>query len=226
MRLSTYLAAAAALVAFGFLGFRILDLEQRVALLSEQVGAPVSAGTDGGTPTSQPAAGSQRGYEQRIAALEKRLQALSSHSSSRSDSAPEAAPSSLSRDQAILSVVERENTRIREVQLEWHRSRWLETREKQLETFATQLQLSPGQTSELRGAVQSEIDRMVEIMKRPSFAEEPDQVANDWQAILSETDKRAASVLTPEQQQLWLQGRLFERRTLWPWLPEQATAQR
>src|ERR1700742_1036200 len=36
MRLSTYLASAAVLFAFGVVGFRIIDLEQRVALLSSR----------------------------------------------------------------------------------------------------------------------------------------------------------------------------------------------
>jgi hypothetical protein len=61
-------------------------------------------------------------------------------------------------------------------------------------------------------------------MKSPSLAEDPDQVIRDWQSLLAETDKVAGSVLSPEQRDMWKLGRMFERRTYWPWLPEQ-TAQ-
>jgi hypothetical protein len=134
----------------------------------------------------------------------------------------------LRQEQAILSVVERENGRIRDVQLEWHKARWLETRKQQLAAFAFSQKLEPAQSVKLYDAIEGELTGLVEIMKRPSFAEEPDQVANDWLNVLGETDQRAQKLLTPQQYQTWLQGRLFERKVLWPWLPDSPseTAQR
>jgi hypothetical protein len=126
----------------------------------------------------------------------------------------------LKQEQAILSVVERENSRIREVQLEWHKARWLETRKQQLAAFAYSQKLEPAQTTYLYDAVEHELNGLADVMKRPSFVEEPDQAAADWLNILGETDRRAQGVLTPAQYQTWAQGRLFERKVLWPWLPD------
>ena len=124
------------------------------------------------------------------------------------------------QEQTILSVVERENSRIRDVQLEWHRARWLETRDQQLAAFATSMHLQPDQTTALRSVLEHELNEMVSVLKRPGLAEDPDQAAADWQAVLSKTDQRALGVLTPEQQQVWVQVRQFERNVLWPWLPK------
>jgi hypothetical protein len=37
--------------------------------------------------------------------------------------------------------------------------------------------------------------------------------------MLDVTDKAAKRVLNPAQLGAWNQGRAFERRLLWPWLP-------
>ena len=223
MRLTTFITGAALLVCFCFLGFRILDLEQRVALLSEQVGVPeVSSAPRSASGPSSHGTGPAKGYEQRLVTLEKRVDGLASRegTSHANDS------SGLPKEEAILSVIDRENSRIRDVQLEWHRGRWLEGREYQLSVFAQQQQLVPAQRDALRIVLEHEADAMVAVLKKPGLAEDPDQAAADWQAVLRETDTRARSVLTPEQQQAWDMARFFERRVLWPWLPEQATAQR
>lgn len=221
------MAGAAVLTVVGFLGFRILDLEQRVATLSEQLGTPPGATEPAadGHPQAAAAAGMPKGFEQRLAALEKRVEGLSSAiNTRRTQEAVTATSLTVPKEEAILSVVERENSRIREVQLEWHRSRWLESRQQALTVFASQQDLQPAQTSELNRALESEIDRMVELLKRPGISEDPDQVAADWQAALDATDQRAGRVLTSEQRQVWSQVRLFERRVLWPWLPPTQTA--
>ncbi|HET8936950.1 MAG TPA: hypothetical protein VFN67_26085 [Polyangiales bacterium] len=230
MRFRYFLAGAAVLVVLGVLGFRILDLEQRVALLSE---ANKRQDADGSAPTTTQSATSAsnatsatiearlRTIEQRISALENMKQGLATPSGNMSEDR-------LRQEQAILSVVERENGRIRDVQLEWHKARWLETRKQQLAAFAFSQKLEPAQSVKLYDAIEGELTGLVEIMKRPSFAEEPDQVANDWLGILGQTDKRAQELLSPAQYQTWLQGRFFERKVLWPWLPETPpeTAQR
>ena len=230
MRFRYFLAGAAVLVVLGVLGFRILDLEQRVTLLSEankrqeaDSSAPAAAQTaaSGSNATSSTIEARLRTIEQRISALENMKQGLATPSGNMNEDR-------LRQEQAILSVVERENGRIRDVQLEWHKARWLETRKQQLAAFAFSQKLEPAQSVKLYDAIEGELTGLVEIMKRPSFAEEPDQVANDWLNVLGETDQRAQKLLTPQQYQTWLQGRLFERKVLWPWLPDSPseTAQR
>jgi hypothetical protein len=230
MRFRSFVAGAAVLVVLGVLGFRILDLEQRVALLSE---ANKRQDADNAAPTTaQPASSGSnasnkdiearlRTIEQRISALENMKQGLATPSGNMNEDR-------LRQEQAILSVVERENGRIRDVQLEWHKARWLETRKQQLAAFAFSQKLEPAQSVKLYDAIEGELSGLVDIMKRPSFAEDPDQVANDWLNVLGETDKRAQQLLAPAQYQTWLQGRLFERKVLWPWLPDSPseTAQR
>jgi hypothetical protein len=224
MPFTRFAAVAALIVAFGFLGFRILDLEQRVAQLSEQLG--LAKEPEAGSATTSSTSALPKNYEQRISQLEQQLASITAAISG-PRRAPETVrgPANIDKEQDILSVIERENNRVRDVQLEWHRARWLETRERQLVQFAMQTELEPQQTSKLRDAIEHELDTMVDIMKRPNFADDPDQVAADWAVMLEATDKSAAEILTPEQLRLWGQGRLFERSVLWPWLPPQhATA--
>ena len=69
-------------------------------------------------------------------------------------------------------------------------------------------------------ALENELNGLADVMKRPSFGEEPDQAASDWLNILGDTDRKAQQALSPGQYQTWLQGRFFERKVLWPWLPD------
>jgi hypothetical protein len=228
MRLSTFLAGASGLLVVGLLGFRIVNLEQQVNQLAKQLG-PAPEATGAPAVANAPATVGQttRALEDRVASLEKRLESLSKTRSAPISVAGPGA-NNLQQEEAILSVIERENSRIRDVQLEWHKARWLETRKQQLALFASQLNLQPAQSAELFRALEEELNSMTDVMRRPTFAEEPDQVAADWQKIITETDKRAKATLSPEQFAWWQQGRIFERKTLWPWLPDnsQETAQR
>jgi hypothetical protein len=122
-------------------------------------------------------------------------------------------------DKDVLSIVERENNRIKDVQLEWNRSRWLDTRDAQLLSFSKQYGLTTEQTAGLQKAMQQEIDGMIELLRRPDLLDDPDGTAADWQSKLEATDARAKQLLNPAQLGAWNQGRVFERKLLWPWLP-------
>lgn len=226
MRSVTFVASVGVLVAFGLVGFRLIDLEQRVAMLTahEEHREPESAASAGHpTAASSPPILTKdyearlRAIEQRVANLENFKQGIPMPSGVGEDR--------LKQEQAILSVVERENSRIREVQLEWHKARWLETRKQQLAAFAYSQQLQPAQTTHIYEALERELDGLAEVMKRPTFAEDPDQVASDWLKVLGQTDQQAQEVLSPAQYQTWVQGRLFERKVLWPWLPPDGAQQ-
>jgi hypothetical protein len=222
MRMGTFMAAAALVAIIGFLGFRILDLEQRVAGVTHQLGSAPSepevatSGADAGPhPSSTVVAAG--GYEQRLRALEKRVQEL--QASIKKLDKIGASTDPVQADKEILSVIERESSRLRDVQLEWHRQRWVEARETQLSLFARQFGLSPQQTESLHKVLDHEVDEMVKQLRRPTLLEDPDQGASDWQAMLDETDREAQKILTPAQRAAWDQGRTFERKFLWPWLP-------
>jgi hypothetical protein len=210
--------AAALLVALlAYLGFRIIDLEQRVTALGQAIGTlPEDAATN--RSERRDAGTSNLSYGQRLAVLEKRLDGIQANVRSL-EKATGTGAGSQHADKEILSVVERENSRLRDVQLEWHRSRWLETRETQLMIFARQYRLSGDQVTTLQKSLEQEVDSMVELLRRPTLLEDPDQAASDWQALLDQTDHAAQKVLAPEQMGAWNQARAFERQVLWPWLP-------
>jgi hypothetical protein len=221
MGLRIIIAAALAVALLGFLGFRIFDLEQRVAALSRQLEGSDQAATAATTDTGD-AGVSGLGYEARLAALEKRVDGIRA-TMRRLDKAS-GLPTGLGVggqpvDKEILSVVERENSRLRDVQLEWQRARWLESREASLAIFARHNNLTTEQNASLQQTLEHEVDAMVEVLRRPNLLEDPDQAANDWQALLEATDRTAGQVLTPAQAGQWYTARAFERRVLWPWLP-------
>jgi hypothetical protein len=224
MRYRTLLAGAAAISICTFMGFRIVELERRVDSLSARLGVPHTAGplaaskpSDSGTADH----GRDSDYEQRLTQLEQRLHTLSAwiETDRGSKSAPGASSSNVAAESAILSVVERENSRIRDVQLEWHRSRWLEARQQQLALFANNAKLDARQSALLETEMQRETDDMINLLKRSELAGDPDQAVTDLQAVLKHTDEQAKRILTPQQQQEWTQARLYERKVLWPWLP-------
>jgi hypothetical protein len=211
------MAAAASVAILGYLAFRIVDLEGRVANLTRQLGAapePTPAAQPSHTDVRPSAATAPQGYLQRLAALEKQVQALQLDRQSR-----DKAGGPVLDDKEILSVVERENNRVKDVQLEWNRARWLENRDEQLTVFTKTYGLTPDQTAKLQKAMRAEVDTMVELLRRPGLLDDPDQAASDWQSMLDATDKAAKQVLNPAQLGAWNQGRTFERRLLYPWLP-------
>lgn len=221
MKLGTFIAGTAGIVVLGVLGFRIIDLEQRVALLVEQSGVGQSTGVSTASAAPREGASVPKTMEQRLSSLERQVEALTKQlNQSHRPTSTDLKSGIFPQEEAILSVVERENSRIRDVQLEWHRARWQETRDQQLAAFATSQHLQPEQTMALRSALEHELDDMVMALKRPGWAEDPDQAASDWQAVLQKTDQSALAVLSPEQQQVWLQVRQFERAVLFPWLPK------
>jgi hypothetical protein len=219
MKLTTFILGAAALVLFGWLGFRILDLERRVSHLSEQLGTASADAMPAATTSEHVTVvnTTPQGYEQRLRALEERLDKLAS------------AQSSLARmtgkdghadaDNQILSVIEREGNRIRDVQIEYHRPRWIEARDAQVDAFAQATHMTGQQTQILKGVVEREVEDFVAVLKKPDLMEDPDGATTAWQAALDKTNDTAHKLLTPPQAALWDQARLFERQLLWPWLP-------
>jgi hypothetical protein len=213
---------AVAIAVCGLLGYRVVRLEQRVNVLSRQLGAP-AAGISGA-----PAAGVKRAqgdHEQRLRTLEQQADALRDDLQTLEIATGErpavaAAPVDAKRsEQQILSVVGREQERIRDRQLQFHRARWLEWRESALDSFAQTYRLSPVQTERLHRALADEVEALVEILRRPDLAENPERAANDWLVRLQETDRAAHDILDDAQVGPWDAARATERRVFWPWLP-------
>jgi hypothetical protein len=217
---AVWIVLAAALTLCGFLGYRTVRLEQRIDALRRQLGAPGAGAGAAGKVANPPVTGDHeqrlRTLEQEARALREDLRTLEKATGER----PELAVNAASSDQRILSVVTREQERIRDKQLEFHRARWLEWREGALDNFAQTNRLSPTQTDQLHRLLAAEVDALIQLLRRPDVAENPERAANDWLDRLELTDRAAHNLLEPAQVTAWDEARTVERRVFWPWLPQ------
>ena len=215
--------AALCVLILGVLVYRVRDLERRSDALREQLEGLVPSEAAAPHEATHAAAGgeSSRSHAQRLQALEEGIAAVRTKISRLKYVMSEGVTMPNPRtEQEILSVVQREDARVRNAQLEWSRTRWQAARESQLAQFALQNGLSDRQTAALKPSVTREVDAMVEVLRRPNVFSEPDTTARDWLALLDETDQTAMRVLTPAQRDVWNKTREFERKLLWPWLPD------
>jgi hypothetical protein len=209
------MATGIAVAPLGFLALRVIALDHRVDDLTQRLGASARSSAPEREHVGAPAPAARADYAQRLARLEQRLNLLTP-ATSQTEAATHV-------DEAqILAVVARENDRVREVQLEYHRSRWSENRRLQLEAFAQASGLTSLQTSQLRTILEREANALFEQLRKPNLLEDPDQTAGDVQAALDSADTQALRILTPPQRELWTQARTLERKALWPWLPQAA----
>jgi hypothetical protein len=214
----------AALGLAGYFGYRQWVLERRVDELSRQLGAAQSGDTVSAQapdkvdePAIPPAAPSS--YAERIRALE--LQIASLRADFRSlEKATADLPDKGATDQQILSVMKDQGAKVMEKQLTYHRERWLDQRELALNSFVQRFNLNQQQSDHLWGLLSGEIDRMIDLLKKPESFEDPERAANEWKQMLLDTDSAAHKVLDPQKSVAWDQQRQVERKLLWPWLPE------
>ena len=214
----TWALLAVAVAVCGYLGFRVFSLERRLDIVSARLGAP-----DARTPGAASAGAGPGDHEQRLRVLERDLRSLRDDLRSLEQATgekvePAAAPTE-GGDQRILSVVEREQKRIRDKQLQFHRTRWLEWRQAALEEFADKYGLTAQQEEQVERLLTQEIDALTEILRRPDVLENPERASEDWLTVLEATDRAARGVLNPAQLAPWEAARTLERRVLWPWLP-------
>lgn len=213
----------AALGLAGYLGYRQWTLERRLDELSRQLGAAQSGDTvsaQAPPPSAQAVAPAvPTSYAERIRALETGL--ASARADIRSlEKATADLPEKGATDQQILSVMKEQGAKVMEKQLNYHRDRWLDQREVALNSFVKRFDLNPQQSDRLWGLLSVEIDKMIEILKKPESFEDPERAANEWKQMLLDTDSAAHRVLDPQKAFAWDQQRLIERKTLWPWLPD------
>jgi len=202
-------------------GARIVELEHRLAAAERLLGLHDTTPPASAAPTGDKAP--DVGIEPRLANLEHEVRALRDDLATL-EKATETTlampmPTANADPQQILSVVTKEQERIRDRQLEFHRSRWQQGRDAALEQFSIQQNLAPEQKQQLKELLESETDRLIEILRRPKVLEDPEQAAADWQAVLHDTDQAAHGVLAGPQIPHWDIARSIERRILWPWLP-------
>lgn len=223
MRSYVVVVLIAALGLAGYLGYRQVVLERRIAELSRQLGAAQSSSDTDSAQPAKAATGEQPNAAQaslvdRVRALEQTVATLRSDFRSL-EKATADIPEGAS-DQQILSVMKEQGSKVVEKQLSYHRERWLDQRELALNSFAQRFNLDRGQQDQLWGLLSSEIDHMVDLLKKPESYEDPERYANEWKTMLLETDAAAHRVLDRDKSIAWDQQRALERKLLWPWLPE------
>jgi hypothetical protein len=219
MRGQAVLVGALAL-GLGALAYRQHVLERELDALSRQLGA--ENGEAGEAPSTAASAEREsqvtRSHASRLAALENELRAARSDLRAlQQTAAREASPAN---DQQILSVMRQYGNKVLDSQLKFHRERWLEQRETQLNELSRRFGLSQKENDELWELLADEIDKMVELIRRPELAEDPERAARLWRELLLDTDAQAHRILDPQKSLIWDQARFVERKLLWPWLPD------
>lgn len=213
---------AAFVVVTAFLGYRVYTLDNKVDALTRQLGAttPVAAEPQKDSKIQAAAPPSTgRSHEQRIHALELALASLRADFRSL-ERATEDMPEKGATDQQILSVMKEQGAKVMEKHLRYHRDKWLDQRETALNSFVKRFDLDPKQNDYLWGLLSGEIDKMIEILRKPESFEDPERAAAEWKQMLLDTDSAAHKVLEPAKAVAWDQQRFWERKFLWPWLPE------
>jgi len=209
----TFAALVAAVC--GYLGYRVISLERRLDAADARLGVPAARNAAG---TAKPS-----DHEQRLNWLERDLRALRDDLRTLEEATGKEGAAALQPEgvgeQQILSVVGREQKRLRDKQLEFHRTRWLEWRQSALEEFAERHNLTAWQVEQVQRLLTDEVDALAEILRRPDMLENPERASEDWLAVLEETDRGARLLLNPAQLPAWEAARTVERRVLWPWLP-------
>jgi hypothetical protein len=213
-------AAVVLAVAALFLGWRQWALERRVDELTRQLGAanggeaPAPAKADPG-----PVAAPNSSYSDRIKALEAGLVAVRADIRSL-EKATADMPEKGATDQQILTVMKEQGAKVMEKQVAYHRERWLDQREQALNSFVKRFDLNQQQSDVLWGILSGEVDKMMDILRKPESFEDPEKFANEWKTMLLETDAAAHKTLDRDKSIAWDQQRQIERKFLWPWLPE------
>jgi hypothetical protein len=213
------LAAVVVVALAALFGYRLVQIDRRLDSLEKRLGAP-SRDSDQKVSDSKPPP-----LEERLSELERRADQESVSLGALELAATHVAPPTRAQqqkadDKAILSVVEREANKVRDAQLDWQKGHWIDAREGQLAAFTRQGNLTQSQTEQLRTAFTKEIDSMVDLLKRPALATDPDEAIKEWREVLEETDAEAAHILNPAQMTIWQQERFIERKILWPWIPD------
>lgn len=210
----------------GFVWYRQASLERRVDQLTAQLGAGSEAAESAGSgepehdPSADPGASAARAIGSqaaRLSALEAGLKSVQADVRSLEKATGDSMK--MVTDQQILSVMKQQGTKVMDSQLKFHRERWLEQREVALNDFSRRLGLNQTQNDQLWDLLSTETDKMIEILKNPDLAEDPERAARVWKESLLDTDAEAHRVLGPQEAAVWDQVRLVERRLLWPWLP-------
>ncbi len=212
------LAAVVVVVVTALFGYRLVQIDRRLDALEKRLGAT--------TRDSEHKASDAKPMplEERITELERRADQDSVNLGALELAATHVAPPTRAQhppdDKAILSVVEREQNKVRDAQLDWQRGHWIEARENQLAAFSRQGNLTQAQTEQMRQVFQKEIDSMVDFLKRPALLTDPDEAIKEWRELLEDTDTEAGRILNPSQMTIWNQERFIERKILWPWIPD------
>ncbi len=222
----SYVVAIAAVALTGFFGYRQWKLEQRIDEITRELGAAAADDSESAPASARASDGSEavkeaaRTHAARLAALETTLASVRADIRSLEKATGDMPQGQPVSDQQILTVMKEQGQKVVENQLKFHRERWLEQRELGLGQFTQRFGLNQQQSDQLWGLMSSEVDKFVEILRKPESYENPELMAKQWKEILYETDSAAHKFLDPQMSVAWDQTRYLERKTFWPWLPE------
>jgi hypothetical protein len=224
MRADAVLSGVMVIAAVGYVGYRQHALELKVDALTRQLGAAEAEHDEpssGAQAQAEPRAAEPApddSHAARLAALEAQLTSMRADVRSLEKATGDVAqPVS---DQQIMAVMRQRDSKVIDAQLKFHRDKWLEKREDALNDFGRRYALTPRQNDELWELLGGEVDKLIDLMRRPDLADNPERATQEWRELLRQTDAEAHQVLEPLKALAWDQQREAERKLLWPWLPQ------
>jgi hypothetical protein len=120
----------------------------------------------------------------------------------------------------VLSVINSEVQRIRDIQLKRNRDSLVKYRKAAVREFAIKQGLTAGQESALQTILEDEVDKMVEILRDVNWENAPPTFMAEWTAMLAQTNDKIQDILNADQMSMYLYLRHLELQAMQGWLPK------
>lgn len=209
-----------------FLEYQVLSLGNRVDTVHRIVQGLSMAEGIGQNSSGNPAELSKlKGELKQLTAQVDRIRIrLSSGSTTGSDSdttSPnENAPQGEVFSHKVLSVIETEVERVKDLQLKRNRDALIKYRKAAVREFAIKQGLTAGQESAIQTILEDEVDKMVELLADVNWENAQPAFAAEWAAMLAQTNDKVQDILNADQMSIFLYLRHLEQSAMQPWLPK------
>lgn len=120
----------------------------------------------------------------------------------------------------VLTVINSEVQRIRDIQLKRNRDALVRYRKAAVREFAIKQGLTAGQESAIQTILEDEVDKMVEILRDVNWEDAPPNFMAEWTAMLAQTNDKVQDILNADQMSIFLYLRHLEQQAMQSWLPK------
>lgn len=206
----------------GFLEYQVLSLNNRVDTVHRIVqGLSMAEGIGQNSPSNPAELSALREEVKRLAAHVDRIRlANGSTDESGSDTSATGSDKGEVFSDKVLSVIQTEVERIKNIQLKRNRDALVKYRKSVVREFAIKQGLTAGQESAIQTILEDEVDKMVELLADIKWENAPTNFATDWAAMLAQTNDKVQDILSADQMSIFLYLRHLEQQAMQPWLPK------